>query len=108
MCWHKTYLGPLFAARTGLAQPDAEQRVDTVVVQLNDAQLKGRHAADTARKAAAKLLIVVALSMVVGAFIAGAAGALGGSCPDVYFARLKHSTIVSPGNCGQELLVGLF
>jgi hypothetical protein len=80
----KTYLGQLVAARTGLAQPDAEQRVDTVVAQLNDAQMKARQAADTARKAAAKLSIVIALSMLIGAFIAAAAGALGGSYRDEY------------------------
>lgn len=80
----KTYLGQLVAARTGLAQPDAEQRVDTVVAQLNDAQMKARQAADTARKAAAKLSIVIALSMLIGAFVAAAAGALGGSYRDEY------------------------
>jgi hypothetical protein len=80
----KTYLAQLIAARTGLAQADAEQRVDTTVAQLNDAQMKIRQAADTARKAAAKLSIVIALSMLVGAFIASAAGALGGSIRDEY------------------------
>jgi len=80
----KTYLGQLVAARTGLAQPDAEQRVDATVAQLNDAQMKARQAADTARKAAAKLSIVIALSMLIGAFIASAAGALGGSYRDEY------------------------
>ena len=80
----KTYLAQLVAARTGLAQADAEQRVDAVVAQLNDAQMKVREAADTARKAAAKLSIVIALSMLIGAFIASAAGALGGSIRDEY------------------------
>jgi hypothetical protein len=80
----KTYLGQLVAARTGLAQPDAEQRVDATVAQLNDAQMKARQAADTARKAAAKLSIVIALSILIGAFIASAAGALGGSIRDEY------------------------
>jgi hypothetical protein len=80
----KTYVAQLVAARTGLAQADAEQRVDTTVAQLNDAQMKIRQAADTARKAAAKLSIVIALSMLIGAFIASAAGALGGSIRDEY------------------------
>jgi hypothetical protein len=74
----------LVAARTGLAQADAEQRIDTTVAQLNDTQMKVRQAADTARKAAAKLSIVIALSMLIGAFIASAAGALGGSIRDEY------------------------
>jgi hypothetical protein len=80
----KTYVAQLVAARTGLAQADAEQRVDTTVAQLNDAQMKVRQAADTARKAAAKLSIVIALSMLIGAFIASAAAALGGSIRDEY------------------------
>jgi hypothetical protein len=80
----KAYLAQLVQARTGLSQTDAEQRVDTVVAQLNDAQMKVRQAADTARKAAAKLSIAIALSMLVGAFIASAAGALGGSIRDEY------------------------
>jgi hypothetical protein len=80
----KAYLVQLVQARTGLSQTDAEQRVDTVVAQLNDAQMKVRQAADTARKAAAKLSIAIALSMLVGAFIASAAGALGGSIRDEY------------------------
>lgn len=80
----RTYLAQLVAARTGLAQPEAEQRVDATAGQLNDAQMKIRQAADTARKAAAKLSIVIALSMLIGAFIASAAGALGGSIRDEY------------------------
>jgi hypothetical protein len=80
----KTYLAQLVQARTGLSQTDAEQRVDAVVAQLNDAQMKVRQAADTARKAAAKLSIAIALSMLIGAFIASAAGALGGSIRDEY------------------------
>jgi len=80
----KTYLAQLVQARTGLAQPEAEQRVDAVVTQMNDAQNKARQAADTARKRTAQLSIVIALSMLVGAFIASAAGALGGSIRDEY------------------------
>ncbi len=80
----KTYLAQLVQARAGVGQPEAEQRVDAVVTQLNDAQMKVRQAADTARKAAAKLSIAVALSMLIGAFIASAAGALGGSIRDEY------------------------
>lgn len=80
----KAYLAQQVQTRTGLAQPEAEQRVDSVVAQLNEAQMKVRQAADTARKAAAKLSIAIALSMLIGAFIASAAGALGGSIRDEY------------------------
>src|SRR3984893_3890882 len=46
----KAYMAQMVAARTGLSQPEAEQRVDTVANQLNDAEQKVRQAADVARK----------------------------------------------------------
>jgi hypothetical protein len=78
----RTYLGQMVAARTGMNQAEAETRVDAIVAQLNDAQQKARAAADEARKRTAQLSIMVALSMVVGAFIASAAAALGGQGRD--------------------------
>jgi hypothetical protein len=80
----RTYLAQLVAARAGIGQPEAEQRVDALVKQLNDAQDKIREAADAARKRAAQLSIMLALSMVVGAFVASAAAAYGGSIRDEY------------------------
>jgi hypothetical protein len=78
----RTYLAQLVAMRTGVSQQEAEQRVDNTVKQINDAANKARQAADQARKRAAQLAVVTALSMVVGAFIAGVAGALGGRTRD--------------------------
>jgi hypothetical protein len=78
----KAYMAQMVAARTGLSQPEAEQRVDAVVKQINDAGQKIRAAADVARKRAAQLSIATALSMLIGAFIACAAAALGGSIRD--------------------------
>lgn len=78
----KTYLAQTVAARTGVSQADAEKRVDAIVTQLNEAQAKARAAADEARKRAAQLSIVMALAMVIGAFIASAAAALGGNMRD--------------------------
>jgi len=78
----RTYLAQLIAARTGVTQQEAEQRVDNTVKQINDAANTARQAADQARKRAAQLAVVTALSMVVGAFIAGVAGALGGRTRD--------------------------
>jgi hypothetical protein len=46
--------------------------------------VKAAQAADAARKAASYLSIFMALSMLVGAFIACAAAALGGQQRDVY------------------------
>ncbi|MGB6326569.1 MAG: hypothetical protein WBG11_12590 [Methylocella sp.] len=78
----KAYMAQMVAARTDLSQREAEQRVDTVVNQLNDAGQKARQAADVARKRAARLSIATALSMLIGAFIASAAAAHGGRIRD--------------------------
>jgi hypothetical protein len=74
----KTYLAQLVAARTGLSQADAEKRVDDVIAKAKAAETKARQIADAARKAGAYLSIFTALSMLIGAFIAAAAAALGG------------------------------
>jgi hypothetical protein len=78
----KSALADLVAARTGLAKPDAEKRIDTVVAAAKDAVAKAKAAAETARKAAASTAIVTFLSLLVGAFIACVAGALGGQARD--------------------------
>jgi hypothetical protein len=78
----RTYLAKLVAARTGLSQADAEKRVDDVYAQAKDAEIKAKQAADDARKAGAKLAIFTALSMLIGAFIAASAAALGGAHRD--------------------------
>lgn len=80
----KTYLVLLVAARTGLSQADAAKRVDEVIAQVKAAEVKARQAADAARKAGAYLSIFTALSMLVGAFIACVAAALGGQQRDEY------------------------
>jgi len=80
----RAYVAQMVAARTGIAQPEAEKRVDDVVAQLNAAETKARQAADAARKAAATASILTALSMLIGAFIACAAAALGGMERDLH------------------------
>jgi len=80
----RAYIAQMIAARTGIAQPDAERRVDDVVAQLNTAETKARQTADAARKAAATASILAALSMLIGAFIACAAAALGGQERDLH------------------------
>jgi hypothetical protein len=67
----KAYLAELVAARTGLSQSDAEQRVDEVFEQ-------DRTAVDTARKATAHSLYWLFLALLVGAFCASCAATLGG------------------------------
>ena len=78
----RTYIAQTVAARTGMSQADAEKRVDQVVAQVKDADNQARQAAEKARKTAATVSITTALAMLVGAFIASIAGALGGRLRD--------------------------
>jgi hypothetical protein len=67
----RTYLSQLVAARTGLTQADAEQRVtDTVAA--------ARQAADNARKAVAHVLYWLFVALLIGAFCASFAATIGG------------------------------
>lgn len=74
----KTYLSQLVAARTGLSETDAKARVDATLAKIDDAKVKAKQAADTARKAGATFALIAALSLVIGAFIASAAAVMGG------------------------------
>ncbi|MCR6659713.1 MAG: hypothetical protein NVV72_10330 [Asticcacaulis sp.] len=74
----RAYLASQISARTGLTQPAAEARVDQAMSQLNAAKVKATQAAETARKAATYASWALVISLVVGAFIASVAGAIGG------------------------------
>jgi hypothetical protein len=74
----RAYVDRLVAARTGLSQPDAKKRVDTVLKQIDDAKAAAQQAADKARKAASATALLGALSLFIGAFIAAVAAAYGG------------------------------
>jgi hypothetical protein len=74
----RAYLGQLVAARTGLADADAKARVDAVLARVEAAKAEAKQAADDARKASATFALIGALSLLIGAFIASAAAALGG------------------------------
>ena len=74
----RDYLAGLVAARTGVDQATAQQRVDAAVQAEQQAVAKAKEAADKARKAASGFSLFTALSMVIGAFIACIAAALGG------------------------------
>lgn len=80
--YDKAYLSRLVAARTGISQDDATQRVNKVIAAEQDAAQKARAAADQARKAAASTSFYTFFSMLIGAFIASAAAALGGRSRD--------------------------
>ena len=79
----RTYLAALVASRTGLSQEDAEKRVDDTMAQIKAAEDKAKQAADAARKASAKASFYLFFSMLIGAFIASTAGAIGGRQRDL-------------------------
>jgi hypothetical protein len=74
----RAYLASQVSARTGLTQAAAEARVDQAMARLNEAKLKATQAAEDARKAATYASWALVISLVVGAFIASVAGAIGG------------------------------
>jgi hypothetical protein len=67
----RSYAARLIAARTGLPQADAEQRVNQTIAQAKDAT-------DKARRAAAKFSLWIAISLLAGAFSGSLAAAEGG------------------------------
>jgi len=67
----RSYLAGLVAARTGVSHVDAKQRVDTFITH-------SKTAADSMRKVASATAVFTAISMLIGAFIACVAAALGG------------------------------
>jgi hypothetical protein len=71
----RTYLASLVAARTGISQSEAEQRVDTLITRSKDTL-------DKIRKATSAAAFFTALSLLIGAFIACTAAALGGRWRD--------------------------
>ena len=67
----RTYAARLIAARTGISQTEADQRVNQTIAEAKDA-------ADKARRAAAKFSLWIAVSLLAGAFSASLAAAEGG------------------------------
>lgn len=78
----RAYLAEQIAARTGISQAEAQARVEAFIASVMQAEEKVKADADAARKAAAETSIFLALSMLVGAFIASVAAALGGRLRD--------------------------
>jgi hypothetical protein len=71
----RSYLARLIASQTGMSQADAEKR-------LNDVIVEAKAAADSARKAAAKLAFWLTASLLFGAFAATLAAVEGGQLRD--------------------------
>lgn len=80
----KDYLAKLVAAKTGFSAPEADERVDNVLEQIEAAKMTLKEEADKARKVTAGVSIFTFLSLLIGAFIASAAAALGGRHRDTY------------------------
>ena len=78
----RAYLVEQVSARTGMSQAYAQTRVDSFVASVNEAQAKLKADADAAKKAAAQASIYLALSMLIGAFVASVSAALGGRIRD--------------------------
>ncbi|HEV7247809.1 MAG TPA: hypothetical protein VGN93_12575 [Shinella sp.] len=74
----RAYIAAIVASRAGVTPEEARARVDQTLQQIEDAKNAALKAADDARKAGATTAMLGALSLLVGAFIASAAAALGG------------------------------
>jgi hypothetical protein len=72
---------PLQRARGSVSR--TEKRIDDVMAQMKAAAEKAKQAADAARKASASASFYLFFSMLIGAFIASAAGAIGGRQRDL-------------------------
>jgi hypothetical protein len=83
----KQYLGQVVAARTGLAQAEAEQRVDAAYTSMNQsieaAKAKAKEAADQTRKVTAGLSLWMFISLLCGAFFGSLAATFGGRRRDL-------------------------
>jgi hypothetical protein len=78
----RAYLATLVVERTGVSQTEAQRRVEDFISAVMEAEAKVKAEADRARKAAAEASVYLALSLLVGAFIACVAAALGGRLRD--------------------------
>jgi hypothetical protein len=78
----RTYLAQLVAARASVPPADAERRVNDAIAGMQMAKTRVAQAADEARNAATAFSLAMFLALVVGAFIASVAAALGGKQRD--------------------------
>lgn len=76
------YIGQIVAKRTGLTQPEAEQRVretySSLQTNLRNSETAAKEMADKARKATAYAALWLFISLLIGAFIASLAAVYGG------------------------------
>ena len=80
----RVYLVRQVQARTGVTQPEAEARVNTLITNVTSATHTAEQAAEAARKALVGFSTALFLSLLIGAFIASVSAALGGRLRDQY------------------------
>jgi hypothetical protein len=78
------YLVQLVSGRTGLSPTDAQTRVNNVLAQEQADMVQAKKMADATRKASAMAAIFTFVSLLIGAFIASVAGAIGGRLRNTY------------------------
>jgi hypothetical protein len=78
------YLTQLVSEKTGLSPADAQARVGDVLGREQADVVKAKQVADASRKAASGAAIYTFVSLLIGAFIASVAGAIGGRLRDNY------------------------
>ncbi len=74
----RDYLASRIAARTGVAQPEAQARVDAAYTKLQQAKEEAKKAAEKARKAAIVTAFLTAAVLLLGAATAWFAAQMGG------------------------------
>lgn len=82
----KSYLSQLIVSKAGITSAEAEKRVNDLITQIKSTEIAAREAADTARKAAAKLSLWTFLGLLIGAFCASFAATIGGRQRDNVYA----------------------
>lgn len=82
----RSYLAQMLAKRSGMAQPEAEARIDAIYGQAAqaaaDAKARAQAAADEARKAGAHSAMWMFVALLLGAFVASLTATLGGRSRD--------------------------
>jgi len=80
----RAYLSFLVAGQVGVPAAEAQRRVDDFIAACNAEVARVKAVSDAGRKATAEASFYLALSLLVGAFIASVAAALGGRERDLH------------------------
>lgn len=78
----RDYLVATVAARTGLTEEEAGERIDQIVAQARQIEVEARAAAERARRASIVAAFLAAASLLIGAAVAYWAATLGGNHRD--------------------------